>query len=178
MAVNVKDVKAKELLEMAPLETVQVDKVTPIEGQTIEKVTPIEGRVIDKTAPIVGQTIEKVTPLQDVTIGAVDKITAGQVADVADAKASQIYEDPTIRNRMVDQSNRLEAMATGKTPSIAEMQFRSNLDRILKSQAAQSAQVRGGQNSMLAQRETNIAGQNMMAESAREASILRMEEQK
>ena len=135
-------------------------------------------RLAAERAARIGGYFDSVGSVEAQQIQSMGDMEAAQIGDFDEAVASDILEDPTARDAMMRQAERLEGIATGESGSIADQQFRQNLDRIIKAQSAQAAQTRGAQDSLLAQRETTLAGQDMMAESARESAMLRMEEQR
>ena len=111
-------------------------------------------------------------------IAAMGKMNVATVDTVKDADKVNIIEDPTVRNSQMNQLGRLDDVASGKVPTVSEMMFKQNLDRILKAQNAQASTTRGAQGSLLAQREGQIKANDMMAEASTTAAQLRIQEQR
>lgn len=135
-----------------------------------------------QSQPIGGNPDEmKVANVADISAASVDAMgpmRIAQVGNIREADKTQLSEDPTVREKQMTLAGQLEDRVAGKVPAVSELQFKQNLDRIIKAQAGAAAMARGGQGSALAQRESAIKGQEMMAEGAREAAILRAQEQK
>ena len=86
--------------------------------------------------------------------------------------------DQGLRQAEIDMINRQNAIASGKAPSIAQMQMNQAVDQNMNAALAMAASQRGASNPMLAFRQAQMGNQQMNLEAAQQSAILAEQERR